>query len=309
MTIADVHVHVFPEVRGMTGVGPTRGLGYGRVTRGGETLMLMPPYNEKMIFSPEMLIANMDWARVAKAVLLQGSFYGECNPYVIEALKRYPDRLVGAAYFDPWEPGDRQAKLEEIFLSEAFRAVKLECSVGTGFFGVYPEADMAASQLDWLWRELEKQGLVLVLDLGEVGSRSYQTEAVRAIAENHPDLKIVIAHLGQPKPNVHADDRLKELWVRQISLGLLSNVWFDCAALPAYLPDEDFPFPSVEGNLQEAIDRIGPTKVLWGSDIPGLLSLASYPQLVKMARLHTAFLSPSDQEKVLWENARQVFCL
>ncbi|MGD2156604.1 MAG: amidohydrolase family protein [Anaerolineales bacterium] len=307
--IVDVHAHVFPEVRGMTGAGPTRGLGYGLVSIGGENIVLMPPYNEKTVFTPEMLVANMDWAGVDKAVLLQAPFYGECNPYVIEALKRYPQRLVGAAYFDPWAPDDQQAKLEEILASETFRAIKLECSEQAGLCGIYPEADLGAPELEWLWRDLEHQGLVLVLDLGSVGSRSYQTDAVRRIAQGHPDLKIVVAHLGQPKPNIQADAELKKLWVKQISLGQLPNVWFDCSALPAYLPDDDFPFPSAGKNLQEAINRIGPAKVMWGSDIPGLLSRAIYPQLVKMAHLHTAFLSPSEQDMILWKNASQVFKL
>ena len=106
--IIDAHAHIFPGVRGATGRGPTRGPGYGRIAVGDEETQLLPPYNEKTVFTPEMLIANMDWAGVDKAVLLQGPFYGECNSYVLEALNRYPDRLVGAAYFDPWETNNRQ---------------------------------------------------------------------------------------------------------------------------------------------------------------------------------------------------------
>ena len=60
--------------------------GYGRIAVGDEETQLLPPYNEKTVFTPEMLIANMDWAGVDKAVLLQGPFYGECNSYVLEAL-------------------------------------------------------------------------------------------------------------------------------------------------------------------------------------------------------------------------------
>ena len=88
--IIDAHAHIFPEVRGATGRGSTRGPGYGRIAVGDEETQLLPPYNEKTVFTPEMLIANMDWAGVDKTVLLQGPFYGACNSYVLEALNRYP---------------------------------------------------------------------------------------------------------------------------------------------------------------------------------------------------------------------------
>jgi len=41
--------------------------------------------------------------------------------------------------------------------------------------------------------------------LGAVASRSYQTDAVRTISKKHPNLRIVVAHLGQPNPMVEAD--------------------------------------------------------------------------------------------------------
>jgi predicted TIM-barrel fold metal-dependent hydrolase len=46
---------------------------------------------------------------------------------------------------------------------------------------------------------------------------------------------------------------------------------------------------------------------MWGTDVPGLLSHATYPQLVKLARLHTQFLSTDEQAKVLGGTAMQVY--
>ena len=159
----------------------------------------------------------------------------------------------------------------------------------------------------WLWDELEHRGLVLTLDLGAIGSRSYQTEAVCAIAERHPDLRIVIAHLGQPNPSAEAEAEPWNLWQEQIDLGQLPNVWFDTAALPAYLPDEDFPYPAAEQYLHLAIERIGPSKILWGTDLPGLLQHLNYPQLVRLAKLHTQALASDAQAMILGENARRVY--
>ena len=304
--IIDAHAHIFPEVRGVTGRGSTRSPGYGRIAVGGEETQLLPPYNKKTVFTPEMLIANMDWAGVDKAVLLQGPFYGECNSYVLEALNRYPDRLVGAAYFDPWETNNLQ-DFENLIASSGFGVVKLECSEPTGLCGLHPDARLDMPDITWLWDELEHRGLVLTLDLGGIGSRSYQTDAVRGIAQGHSNLRIVIAHLGQPNPSAEVEAERWGLWQEQIDLGQLSNVWFDTAALPAYLPDEDFPYPTAERYLHLALERIGPSKILWGTDLPGLLRHLNYPQLVRLAQLHTQSLSSDEQAMILGENATRVY--
>ena len=66
--IVDVHSHIFPAVNGRIGTGPTRSLGYGRIQFGDRETQLMPPYNDRTEYTPEMLVANMDWAGVDKVV-------------------------------------------------------------------------------------------------------------------------------------------------------------------------------------------------------------------------------------------------
>jgi predicted TIM-barrel fold metal-dependent hydrolase len=310
--LIDAHVHVFQAVNGMVAEGPVRGLGYGRIAFGERTLQLLPPFNERTAYTAEMLIAQMDWAGVDRAFLLQGTYYGPCNDYAREAIARYPERLAGAAWLDPWTPGARQAFAQTFADGQAgpgFRAVKLEFSASHGLWGLHPGARLDDPALEWLWAEMERRGLALTLDLGGVGSQSYQNGAVRKIAQWHPGLKIVIAHLGQPTLKAEADPVTWALWQEQIDLGRLPNIWFDCAALPIFLPEEEYPYPSAARYLQMAVERIGQGKVIWGSDQPGLLAVASYPQLVRLAHLHTAFLAPAEQALVLSENARLVYGL
>jgi predicted TIM-barrel fold metal-dependent hydrolase len=302
----DAHAHIFPKVWGINAAGPTRGAGYGRIQIGDEVIQLLPPLCAETVFTPEMLIAHMDWAGVDQAVLLQGPFYGECNQYVLDARARYPDRLLAAAYVDPWAP-ESQHTFATTMRQTNFCAVKLECSVATGLCGIHPAARLDDAAIGWLWLELERRRLALVLDLGAIGSRSYQTAAVRAIAQAHPALKIVIAHLGQPNPHAEADPNLWQLWLEQIDLGRLPNVWFDTAALPAYLPQESYPYPCAARYLHLALERIGPAKIMWGTDIPGLLHHATYPQLLKLGKLHIQGLSTSEQEGLLGGNALSVF--
>ena len=290
----------------MVGDGPTRSIGYGRAAVGEEEVQILPPYNERTAFTPKMMLANMDWAGVDRVVLLQGPFYGECNQFVQQALERYPERLMGAVYFDPWARDSRNI-FEMLTVRSPFCALKMECSEKTGLCGIHPEARLDAPEIEWVWRELEQLGLVLVLDLGAVASRSYQTAAVQGIAEGHAELTIVVAHLGQPEPHIEANPDLWRLWFEQLDLGRLPNVFFDTSALPAKLPGESFPFPSAERYLRLAVDRIGPGKIMWGTDQPGLLGHLNYPQLVELAFLHTGFLSERERGMVLGGNAVRVY--
>ena len=290
----------------MTGAGPTRGLGYGRALVGDREIQVTPPCADRVAYTAETLLASMDWAGVDRAILLQGPFYGEWNRYVLDAIGRYPDRLVGAAHLDPWSPDAREV-FETSIASQGFRALKLECSESSGLCGIHPDARLDSPETAWVWDELQRRGMVLVLDLGDVGSRSYQTDGVRAIAEEHTDLRIVIAHLARPAPAVEADPTLWRSWQEQVDLGLLPNVWFDIASLVAFVAGEGYPYPTVERYLRLAVGRIGASKLMWGSDQPGTLLHATYPQHLALARLHTQFLSPDEQAGVLGENALEVF--
>src|SRR5688500_6316476 len=137
--LIDAHAHIMESVNGQTSTGLTRSLHYGMISWGQQEVRLLPPMPGKTSFPPEVLLENMDWAGVDKAVLLQGSFYGEANDYVAQAVKRWPDRFIGAAYVDPWTP-DAATQFERVIPSGGFRAVKLECSEATGLCGLHPEA-------------------------------------------------------------------------------------------------------------------------------------------------------------------------
>ena len=305
--IIDAHAHVYPEVRGRIKGGETRSIGYGKMRIGDSEIgRVLPPHAIETKFTPEMLIEYMDWGGVDRTMLLQGTFYGECNRYASEAIRRYPDRLFGAAFLDPWSP-DWQVMFEEAVEQLGFRAVKLELSEATGLVGLHPDLRLDDPEVAWLWAELERQNFTLTLDLGAVGALSYQTRAVRQIIERHPDLRIVIAHLCQPNPTVEQDAGRLALWKEQVSLAQMPNVWMDTAALPAYLDQEGYPYPSARRYLRMAVDIVGPDKILWGTDVPGLLTVATYKQLVAAGRAHIDFLSQEDQAKIMGGNALRVY--
>jgi len=305
--IIDAHAHIMTAVNGLTASGPTRSLAWGRVRWGDETVQLLPPFNEETTFPAEALLAQMDWAGVDRAVLLQGPFYGEANAYVASAVARFPDRFIGAFAPDPFAP-DARRLVKQCVEDYGLRIVKLELSEPTGLTGLYPDLRIDAPEHSWIFDAAEKDGLVVTLDLGKIGSRAYQTEAVATIAERRPDLTIVIAHLAQPPIDEDDNAELNAEWRAQVMLGRLPNVYFDLSALPAYSADYDeYPYRAARAAIKRAAELIGAEKLMWGADAPGLLTCGSYRQLLNYVRLHCDFLSEAEMADVLGLNALRVY--
>ena len=304
--IIDTHAHIYPQIRGQVGAGKTRGLEYGLATVDANTQRVLPPLNAKVSHTPPMLLKAMAWAGVHHAVLLQGPFYGECNRFALDAVRQHPNQLSAAAYLDSWKQTAQQ-DLAWILEQEEFCGIKLECSDMSGLCGIHPDARLDDPQLDWLWTEISDAKLTLTLDLGAIGARSYQTTATRKIAETWDQLHLVIAHLAQPRPAVDSSNMARQAWYEQLDLSKLPNVWFDTAALPAYVAPEPYPFPTAGRYLKMAIDHMGPQKMLFGTDTPGLLMHANYPQLLQSFQEHIGFLSLEDQRQILSQNVKKAY--
>ena len=280
----DAHAHVFPTVAGRTGSGPTRSLTLGRIRHGDREEQLLSVQNLDSRYPVEMLLANMDAAGIKRAMLQQGPFYGTTNAYQLAALDAFPDRLWGACRFDPWS--DPPKVLLEAVASGRFRSLKLECSVPTGLAGLHPGITIDDLALDWIWGQLVAADMALTLDLGKPETASYQTGAVRVVAQRQPGLPIVVAHLCQPDADCLVPGLRRNLWQDQLALGELPNVWFDCAALPVYFPGEVFPPSSAIACMKEAFQLVGPSKILWGTDQPGVLETFSLGLLVELAHVY-----------------------
>jgi hypothetical protein len=299
--IVDAHTHIFPRLSGRFARGNVRGLGYGRVQIGDEpSFQAFPPGGASVRSTPEQLLAHLDWAGVEVAVLLQNNFYGNHNVAVADAVRRWPDRFVGAMYLDPWSPGARATFRR---WQDDLPIVKLATDDRFGLFALHDQASLADDRCAWLWPEMESNGMTLTLDLGGIARRSYETDVVADIAERHPRLKIVICHLAQPTVDDQKSPRSQRLWQQQVLLACRPNVWLDVSALPHKVGKESYPWPSIGRWIGQAVEWVGCKKILWGTDYPGLLTAGTYPQLLSALDVHLAHLSKRDRQAVLGANA------
>lgn len=285
----DAHVHIFPRFAAW------------RPGRQGSPAEGAPGYPY------QQLQAEMEACGVAAAVVLAGPVYGDWNDYVLEAMHRPDTKIVAAAaFFDPWADDAEEWYTRDI-APMPFKAVKLECSPAGGLSTIHPKADLCDEPVLQLCRRLEQAGRMLVLDLGKPGTISYQTRQVAVIADAHPDLRIVLCHMGQPGSHIEKDAALKRVWEEQVSLAKRDNIWLDFAALPCFMLDEALPVLKAADYLERVAEMVGVHKLIWGSDVPWLSRKAGYAQIVDTARKHVSGFTKTEQQMMLHENAKKLW--
>lgn len=114
--------------------------------------------------------------------------------------------------------------------------------------------------------------------------------------------------MGQPSIKVEQDPDLRKKWEEQIALGKLPNIWFDLSAMPYHVQhDERMPFPSTKRFFDRALEIAGHRKFLWGTDIPVLLSVATYSNLVAHGKYLVHDLLDEEKDCILEKNALEVY--
>ena len=94
-------------------------------------------------------------------------------------------------------------------------------------------------------------------------------------------------------------DRVTKIY--EIAAGR-ENVFVDLSSIPDYL-DEDYPFPTAVRRIQDTWKVIGAEKMLWASDYPGMLTQATYSQLINMSVKECREIPMRDKELIMGLNA------
>jgi len=298
--VIDAHVHVVERIAGFGKKGEMRPIGGGRIRwADGTEFQLIPPELGDREFTGSRLIDLMDEHEVEKAVLLQGIFSGFQNDYSCEVARSFPGRFAVAGTLDPF-CNESEAILDRLVGEQGLKILKLEVSSGAGLMSYHPPFPLDGPPLEALYERMAQEDGTMVLDLGSPGMPSFQPDAVARIARRFPGLRIVVCHLLAPRLN---DGLPLERALRTLNR---DNVWFDLAAIPWNVQPEPHPYTTGAGFVGLARRMVGYRKLLWGSDVPSVLTRESYPRLRDY--LITAGVFPDDEvESVYRTNAQDVY--
>ncbi|MFH0993680.1 MAG: amidohydrolase family protein [bacterium] len=300
MKIIEGHAHVCEHINGYGAEGELQAVGDGFARyASGKRICLFPEGMGNVGCPPESLLNVMDRYGVEKAVLLQGMYLGFQKLYTHEAVRKYPDRFVGAATYDPFAR-HRQAIVRHLFDELGFTIIKMELSNSSGLMANHDTVDLDGMVMHEVYQMAAERNLVFVIDIGRPGNDCHQVDNLRQAVRRYPDMKFVICHLGSHQRQ--QADLLRE----NLEKLRLPNVWFDLAAVPNNTKPETFPYPTASAYVRIAREIVGVDRLIWGSDMPTALNDDSYEHLISYLRDDADWTS-DELAMVFYRNAESVY--
>jgi predicted TIM-barrel fold metal-dependent hydrolase len=275
--IIDFHTHVFP---------PDVKKNRQKYIERDPCLAILYSDPKAKMATAEELIASMDEAGVAISVILNigwttHELCRETNDYIIDAVSRYPERLVGFGAVQPNSPRAAVAEIERC-AGAGLKGLG-EMRPDVQLFDLGDEMVMAP-----LAEALREHGLPLLLHASEPLGHEYPgkglvfPDILYPFITSFPDLTIVCAHWGGGLPFYALMPEVKKA---------LANVYFDSAASPfLYTPQV----------YSQVIQLVGADRVLFGSDYP----LLAPGRLLK--EIETLGLDEASKSRLLAGNALEL---
>jgi len=237
-------------------------------------------------FTAEELITEMNAAGVHGAVLHPPSWDPGSNELAVEAARKYPDKFCILGWF----PLDRPES----------RALLPGWKQRPGMLGLRwaltrPEQQTwhGDGTMDWLWPAAEQAGT-------PVATMAWRfLPLFRRIAEAHPNLRLLIDHLGLVRgaKDAAAFADLDAL----LALAALPNVAVKATGAPGY-STAPYPFRNIHDGLHRIFDAYGPNRFFWGTDITRMP--CSYRQCVTMFTEELPWLKGHDLEQVMGQGVK-----
>lgn len=244
LTYIDAHTHFGPPGKGLPPATPEERIKL-MDSLGMDAMVTTPPYSS----------------------ISRDRSYSEANLFLLEVQRKYPKRFYCVARVNP--------HLRRRAVEEAEWALK------NGFWGIKIHLRNEAVSPDNrdlvfpIVEKLQEYGGLLLLHTGEA-DYSHPT-AVGYLAENFPEVPIIIGHLGK---SFYMDAVLVARW--------FDNVYVDTALCHG-----------VEA-IEKAVDLAGPEKVLYASDFPqGSIELETL-------KIKLADISDRDREMILGLNIKNI---
>ena len=279
-----------------------------------------PPNLRNLEFTPDSLIGEMDYAGVDKVLLHTNAMLGRSNRYQAECVQRYPDRILSMALLD-----ERQ-------IHTAADSVIAGVTAAINDLGLHAikfnSAGYTVSDEPWdsgpyapFWDAVSTLGVPVFFTLctgparaseahrDPAGQQSYLGELriLMRLMERHPHLLCNITH-GFPWRVYRDGDCITlpdDIWEPFENPNLSLEVCF-----PVRIGDIfDYPYREVWPTLEAMIERIGPSQLMYGTDMPFQNRFCTYRQSRDWLERHfapSAGLSGDDLALIMGGTAARV---
>jgi predicted TIM-barrel fold metal-dependent hydrolase len=230
----------------------------------------------------EDLRKRMAEAGVDRAVLIPPSWEGDRVDYSVEAASKYPDKFAIMGRI-PLQGTEGKKLIETWKEQPGMLGVRLT------FHHEWDQSWIKDGTADWFWPAAERLDIPVMMNaptvLPEVGQ----------VAARHPNLRIVIDHMGRLRGMKDSTFRLD----KTIALAKYPNVSVKLTLIPE-CSSEPYPYKNIQPEVKRLIDAFSPRRSFWGTDLSVMLSRSTctYRQAVTLFTEEMGY-SKSDQEWIL----------
>ncbi len=288
-TIIDAHAHLWLRQDAVVEGREIRTLDNGRSLFMGEIRQMLPPFMIDGQNSAEVFLSNMDYARVAAAVITQEYIDGLQNEYLWEVQERYPDRFLCCAMVDVRKEGYLQHAMQ--LIRQGFGAIKLPAN---RFLLPDRRIYLTTDDMMHLFEKMEKNNILLSIDLADGDT---QVAEMKEVISEYPGLRVAIGHFGMvTRPG----------WTEQIKLARHENVRIESGGITWLFNDEFYPFSGAILAIKEAASLVGIEKLMWGSDYPRTITAITYRMSYDFV-FKSDLLTEEEKRRFLRTNAEEFY--
>lgn len=242
-------------------------------------------------FTPKELLAEARPAGVGRIVLIQMSFYGFDNRYMLDTMRAYPGVFSGVAVIDEnaADAADTMRELKQQGV-RGFRLYPLERPI---------EPYLASEGMAAMWKTGAREQLAMCMLVNPDA-----LAPLDKMCQKYPETPVVIDHFGR----VGVDGTVRESDVDNLCrLARHKNAHVKVSAFYA-LGKKQAPYTDLGPMIRRLVEAYSPQRLMWASDCPFQVQNGhTYRDSIELVRSRLEFLSDDDRAWLLHKTAARVF--
>jgi predicted TIM-barrel fold metal-dependent hydrolase len=244
-------------------------------------------------FTPEELFKHCKVAGVGRVNLIQMSFYGFDNSYLLDTIAKYPDVFVGTAVINPL--GDDPAREMGELATKGVRAFRIHPKLT----GQPVEKWLRPDGCQKMFAAGARNRQALACLIGPDG-----LPEVDRMCAAYPDTPVIIDHLAR----IGADGVIRDADVdRLCALAKHKQVMVKVGAFYA-LGKKQPPYTDLGPLIKRVVTAFGARRCMWESDCPFQVQGGhTYQASLDLVLRGLDFLTADDKEWLLWKTAEGFF--
>jgi predicted TIM-barrel fold metal-dependent hydrolase len=241
-------------------------------------------------FTPEELFAHTRPCGVTRVVLIQMSYYGYDNSYMLDMMRKHQGVFSGVAVID------REDKPRESMLRLARQGVR-GFRINAG--GRPPDRWLDGDGMAAMWRCGADQGLAMCPLINP-----QYLPAVDSMCRRFPGTPVVIDHFAR----IGADGQFRQADLDNLcGLARHKNVHVKVSAFSA-LGAKKAPYLDLAPMIRRVLDAYGPQRLMWATDCPWqVMGGHTYRDSIDLIRVRLDFLTEDDRQWLLQKTAQRMF--